>query len=90
MQFIVHNCKHYMQDLFLVLWYPNLDENFKKLANSFLLYATKHLIWIKHARGIKLEHQNEEGTKTFNVFHNMWRLNFIQYKIMEMETLFTR
>jgi len=71
MQFVVHNIKHYMKDLFLVLWYPNLDENFKKIANSFRLYATKKLIWIKDAQGIKLEHQNEECTKKINVFHIM-------------------
>ncbi len=82
MQFIVHNIQHYMQDLFLVMWYPNLDENFKKLVNSFQLYATKELIWIKDASRIKLEHQNEEGTRKVNVFHNMWRLNS-----MEMGTI---
>jgi hypothetical protein len=79
-----------MQDLFFVLWYPKFDEISKKIANSFLLYATKELIWIKNAQGIELEHQNEEGTKKFNVFHKMWRLNFIHYKIMEMEKIFTR
>jgi hypothetical protein len=63
MQFIVHNTKHYVQDWFLVLWYLNLDETFKKLANYFRLYATKKLIWIKDAQGIKLEHQNEEVSK---------------------------
>jgi len=77
MQLIVHNTKHYIQYLFLVLWYPNLDENFKKLANSFQLYATKELIWIKNAWGIKLEHQNEEGTKKIHFFHIMWRLIFM-------------
>ncbi len=62
---------------------------FKKLANSFRLYATKKLIWIKDAQGIKFERQNEEGIEKINFFKvcEDW---ISWYKIMEMETLFTR
>jgi hypothetical protein len=43
MQFIVHNIKHYMQDWFFVLWYPNLDENFQKISKFFSTLCYKKI-----------------------------------------------
>jgi hypothetical protein len=73
----------YMQDLFLSFGIFKSWWKFQQISKIFpILWYTFLKIWIKDALGIKSEHQNGEGTKKVNVFHNMWRLNS-----MELETI---